>query len=60
MNDLKTKPDELLLVTLWRDEIAVHRDEIIDFLLGLGNEMKTLLSGIKPMTSIVRLVVACG
>jgi GNAT superfamily N-acetyltransferase len=39
---LKTEPDEPLLVTLWRDVIAVHRGEIIDFLLGLGNERKTL------------------
>ena len=37
-----TEPDEPLLVTLWRDEIAIHRGEIIDFLLSLGNERKTL------------------
>ena len=42
MNDVKAKPDEPLLVTLWRGEIAVHRNEVINFLLGLGEEKKTL------------------
>jgi len=42
MNDVKTEPDEPVLVTLWGDEIAVQRDEIIDFLLSLGDERKTL------------------
>jgi GNAT superfamily N-acetyltransferase len=42
MNEVKAKPDEPVLVTLWRDEIAVHRDEVIDFLLSLGDEKKTL------------------
>ena len=42
MNNVKTKPKEPVLAALWRDEIAIHRDEVIDFLLGLGDEKKTL------------------
>jgi len=37
-----TEPDELSLITLWKDEIAAHRSKIIDFLLRLGDEKKTL------------------
>ena len=44
MNDVKTEPDEPVLITFWGDEIAVHRDEIIDFLLKLGDERKTLFA----------------
>lgn len=42
MSSVRIKPDEPVLAVLWRDEIAVRRDEIIDFLLGLGDERRTL------------------